>query len=33
MPDFDPKVDYYKTLGVTKSSTEGEIKKEYYKLA
>ena len=31
--DFDPKEDYYKTLGVSKSSSDKEIKLAYYKLA
>jgi curved DNA-binding protein CbpA len=32
-PDFDPKVDYYKVLGVPKTASEKEIKVKYYKLA
>lgn len=31
--DFDPKKDYYQTLGVKKEATEKEIKIAYYKLA
>ena len=33
MPYIDPKVDYYKILGVASSSQEQDIKKAYYKLA
>ena len=33
MPDFDPKVDYYKVLGVSSTADEKEIKQKYYKLA
>jgi len=31
--DFDPSVDYYKALGVSKEATADEIKKAYRKLA
>src|SRR6266513_2162582 len=31
--DFDPAVDYYKSLGVGKEATADEIKKAYRKLA
>src|SRR5215218_6179529 len=31
--DFDPKVDYYKSLGVAEKATADEIKKAYRKLA
>jgi DnaJ-class molecular chaperone len=31
--DFDPNVDYYKALGVSKEATADEIKKAYRKLA
>ena len=31
--DFDPKVDYYKAIGVAKDATADEIKKAYRKLA
>ena len=31
--DFDPNVDYYKVLGVSKTEGENELKKAYYKLA
>ena len=31
--DFDPNVDFYKALGVTKKATADEIKKAYRKLA
>ena len=27
-PDFDPQKDYYKILGVSKTSTQAEIKKK-----
>jgi hypothetical protein len=33
LPDFDPKVDYYKILGLKSGASEAEIKKQYYKLA
>lgn len=33
LPDFDPKVDYYKKLGVTITANQVDIKKAYYKLA
>ena len=33
LPEFDPKVNYYKVLGVVETATEADIKKEYYKLA
>ena len=32
-PDFDPNKDYYKVLGVPPSSSEKDIKLQYYKLA
>ena len=31
--DFDPKLNYYKALGVTEGATEAEIKKAFYALA
>jgi len=31
--DWDPKKDYYKSLGVTKNATEKDVKVAYYKLA
>ena len=31
--DFDPNMDYYKVLGVSKTEKESELKKAYYKLA
>jgi curved DNA-binding protein CbpA len=33
LKDYDPTKDYYKILGLTKQSTEKEIKTSYYKLA
>lgn len=33
LPDFDPKIDYYKVLGVSPTASEKEIKVNYYKLA
>jgi curved DNA-binding protein CbpA len=33
LKDYDPEIDYYKILGLTKQSTEKEIKVAYYKLA
>ena len=33
VPNFDVTKDYYKTLGVSKNSSDSEIKKEYYRLA
>ena len=31
--DFDPRVDYYKILGVTAKATDLEIKRAFYALA
>ena len=31
--DWDPKKDYYRSLGVGKNSSDKEIKIAYYKLA
>jgi hypothetical protein len=33
MPDFDPNIDYYSKLGVTKIASESDLKKAYYSLA
>jgi DnaJ-class molecular chaperone len=33
LKDYDPNKDYYKILGITKQSTDKEIKASYYKLA
>ena len=32
-PKFDPSKDYYKILEISKSSSDSDIKKAYYKLA
>jgi molecular chaperone DnaJ len=31
--DFDPKVNYYHTLGVQETASEAEIKRSFYSLA
>ena len=31
--NFDPKIDYYKRLNLSKTAKEGEIKKSYYQQA
>ncbi len=33
LPQFDPKIDYYKILSVNESADGEEVKREYYKLA
>lgn len=33
IPQFNSKKDYYKVLGLTKSATEADIKKSFFKMA